>query len=152
MAKKPKSLFDKFAISISAICIVHCLTVPLLVAFLPIAALGLSFDQHFHEIIFWLVFPVSSVGLIAGAREHKTFMPVIMGILGLGVFTYSIYLHGILSLSLEFILSISASLLLAYAHWMNLKLVRKYHIHGKSFDQARCDHDHHRNGCDHDHH
>ena len=149
MATKPKSLFDKFAISISAICIVHCLTVPLLVAFLPIATFGLSSDQHFHEIIFWLVFPVSSAGLIAGVREHKAFMPVIMGSLGLGIFTYSIYLHGILSLSLEFILSIGASLLLAYAHWVNLKLVRKFHIHGKPMDLTRCDHDHHHN-CDHD--
>jgi len=143
MSQNSKSLFDKFAIWLSAVCIVHCLTIPLLIAFLPIATLGFSSDQHFHEVIFWFVFPISSVGLVAGVREHQEFKPVFLGLLALAMLSYLIYLHQILSLEIEFIFSIIACLLLAYAHWLNLKLVKKFHVHKRPSHTHSCDHDHH---------
>src|SRR5690606_41884092 len=64
--------FDRIAIALSAICIVHCLAIPLLVALVPIAAIGFG-GAHFHALMLWLVVPVRSeerrVGKEWGGRE-----------------------------------------------------------------------------------
>jgi hypothetical protein len=57
---------DRIAISLSAICIVHCLAVPLVVAILPIAVLGFGGESHFHAVMLWLVVPASSPSAWSG--------------------------------------------------------------------------------------
>ena len=123
-------LLDRIAISLSAICIVHCLAVPLVIAVLPIAVLGFGGDSHFHEAILWLVVPVSVVGLIMGFREHHRAQIAVTGILGMAVIAYaSIYGHGQWALSIEILVSLLGSSLLAGAHWANFVVVRKVHVH-----------------------
>ncbi len=142
MTKKDKSIFDRLAIWISAICIVHCLTVPIIIAFLPIASFGLGSEEHFHEIIFWLVFPITTIGLVLGIREHSRFYPMCLGIVGLAILSYIYYQHGDIAFAIDFFGSVIASLLLAYAHWTNLQLVSKYHVHGEIESHVCCDHKH----------
>ncbi len=126
----PSPLLDRIAISLSAICIVHCLAVPLVVAVLPIAALGLGGESHFHAAMLWLVVPVSVVGLIMGLREHHRAKIAVAGMLGLAVIAYaSIYGHGQWPFSTEIIVSVLGSVLLAGAHWANFVVVRKVHVH-----------------------
>src|SRR5690606_42026264 len=72
-------LFDRIAIALSAICIVHCLAIPLIVAVLPLAALGLG-GGHLHGLMLWLVVPVSVLGFALGSRLHRR-----GGIVGVGV-------------------------------------------------------------------
>jgi hypothetical protein len=123
-------LLDRIAISLSAICIVHCLAVPLVVVVLPIAVLGLGGESHFHAVMLWLVVPVSVVGLIMGFREHHRAKIAVAGMLGLAVIAYaSISGHGQWPLSLEIVVSLLGSLLLAGAHWANFVVVRKVHVH-----------------------
>lgn len=123
-------LLDRIAISLSAICIVHCLAVPLAVAILPIALLGLGGESHFHAAILWLVVPVSVVGLIMGFREHHRARIAATGVLGMAIIAYaSVYGHGQWPFSIEIIVSLLGSLLLAGAHWANFAVVRKVHVH-----------------------
>jgi len=121
---------DRIAISLSAICIVHCLAVPLIVVVLPIAALGLGGESHFHATILWLVVPVSIGGLVMGYREHHRAAIVAAGLSGIAVVAYAaVYGHGQWPLSTEIIVSVLGSLLLAGAHWANFVVVRKVHVH-----------------------
>ena len=123
-------LLDRIAISLSAICIVHCLAVPLVVAVLPIAVLGLGAESHLHAAMLWLVVPVSIVGLIMGLREHHRVKIAVAGMLGLAVIAFaSIYGHGQWPFSIEIIVSVLGSVLLAGAHWANFVVVRKVHVH-----------------------
>src|SRR6187402_2875127 len=57
---------DRIAITLSTICIVHCLAMPLVIAVLPIAALTAGNDGHFHALMLWLVVPTSAVGFAIG--------------------------------------------------------------------------------------
>ena len=123
-------LLDRIAISLSAICIVHCLAVPLVVVVLPIAVLGFGGESHFHAAMLWLVVPVSIVGLIMGFREHHRSGIAGAGILGLAVIAYaSIYGHGQWPFSIEILVSLFGSISLAGAHWANFVVVRKVHVH-----------------------
>ena len=122
--------FDRIAISLSAICIVHCLAVPLVVAVLPLAALGLGDESHFHAVMLWLVVPISVIGLVMGYREHNRAAIVVAGIVGMAVVSVAAILgHGQWPISIEVLVSLVGSVLLAGAHWANFVVVRKVHVH-----------------------
>ncbi|HUF72020.1 MAG TPA: MerC domain-containing protein [Gammaproteobacteria bacterium] len=122
--------FDRVAIALSAICIVHCLAVPLLVALLPIVALSFGDSEHFHGVMLWLVVPTSLLGFVLGYRLHRRAGLVVLGTVGIIVLAAAaIYGHENWSEALEVTLSVVGSLLLAAAHWLNFREVRRCHRH-----------------------
>lgn len=124
--------FDHIAITLSAICIVHCLAVPVVVALLPIAAVSFGNSQHFHGLMLWLVVPTSFVGLLMGYRLHRR-----AGVVGLGFVAIvvlgaaAIWGHNAWSETREVVVSVAGSLMLASAHWQNFRAVRRCHRHGQ---------------------
>lgn len=122
--------FDRIAIALSAICIVHCLAATLLMALLPIAAIALGDNGHFHELMLLLVLPSSIIGFYLGHREHSRWGIGALGVLGMIVLsTAAIWGHGQWSGWVEVSASVFGSLVLATAHWMNFQEVRRVHVH-----------------------
>ncbi len=121
--------FDRIAIALSAVCILHCLALPLAVAILPIAALG-SGGEHFHGWVLWLVVPVSALGFALGYRVHRRADVVVIGIAAVALLMVAgTYGHGAWSDLAEASVSVVASLMLAGAHWVNFREVRRVHRH-----------------------
>ena len=121
--------FDRIAIALSAICIVHCLAIPLVVAVLPLAALGLG-GGHFHGLMLWLVVPVSALGFGLGYRVHRRTDIVAVGIAAVVLLMIAgIYGHDRWPAAAEAAVSVVASLLLAGSHWVNFREVRRLHRH-----------------------
>ena len=118
--------FDRIAITLSGICIVHCLAIPLLVAVLPVAALSLGDDAHFHGWMLGLAVPTSLAGFYFGYRIHRL---VGLGVGGIVVFILAFVGHGYWIEEIEIFVSVLGGLLLAAAHWMNLRGVRRIHSH-----------------------
>ena len=122
--------FDQIAIALSAICLVHCLAVPVLVAVLPVAAVSFGEGQHFHGLMLWLVVPTSVVGFGLGFRLHRRLGLVLLGAAGvLTLGAAAIYGHDSWSEALEIGVSVLGSLLLGSAHWMNFRSVQSCHRH-----------------------
>jgi len=122
--------FDRIAIGLSAICIVHCIAVPLLVALLPLAAATLGRDAHFHSVMLWLVVPTSVFGFGLGYRVHGRGAVVAAGALALAlVAAAALWGHAHWPPHIESIVSISASVGLAVAHALNFRDVRRLHRH-----------------------
>lgn len=122
--------FDQIAIALSAICIVHCLAVPVLVAVLPIAAVSFGDGQHFHGLMLWLVVPTSFFGFLLGYRLHGRSGLVVLGAVGVAVLVAAaIWGHSAWSEVVEVSVSVAGSLLLASAHWLNFRAVRRCHRH-----------------------
>ena len=63
--------FDRVAITLSTICIVHCLAMPFVIALLPVTAFALGGDGHFHSLMLWFVVPTSILGFGLGVRVHR---------------------------------------------------------------------------------
>ncbi|WP_428099037.1 MerC domain-containing protein [Candidatus Rariloculus sp.] len=121
---------DRIAIALSTLCIVHCLAVPILVVALPVAALSAGDSEHFHGLMLWLVVPVSVVGFALGHRTHEQTRIVLLGIVGLLVlFAAAIWGHGVWLEAVEVLVSVAGSLILATAHWLNFRAVRRLHRH-----------------------
>jgi len=122
--------FDRIAIALSAICIVHCLAVTLLMALLPIAAIAVGADGHFHTLMLGLVIPSSVIGFYLGHRQHAKIGIGLVGLIGMVVLaTAAIWGHGNWSGWVESSVSVLGSLILASAHWVNFQEVRQVHVH-----------------------
>ena len=117
---------DRIAISLSTICIVHCLAMPLLVAILPVAAITLGSDGHFHALLLWLVVPTSAIGFLLGYRIHGRQGVVLSGALAVAVLALvAFWGHDAGDPAVEVAVNVAASIALALAHWQNFRDVRR---------------------------
>jgi hypothetical protein len=126
----PSRYLDRIAISLSTICIVHCLATPLLIAILPVAAIAVGSDGHFHALMLWLVVPTSAVGFSLGYRVHGKLGIVLSGALAVGVLALvAFWGHDAWDPKVEVAVNVAASIVLALAHWQNFREVRRVHRH-----------------------
>ena len=121
---------DRIAITLSTICIVHCLAMPVLVAALPVLAVTLGTDGHFHALMLWLVVPTSALGFGFGYRVHGNAGIVAAGTAAVIVLAVvALWGHDHWNSTVEVGVNVLASLLLASAHWRNFREVRRRHLH-----------------------
>ena len=121
---------DRVAIALSTICIVHCLAMPVLIAVLPVAALAVGGDGHFHSLMLWFVVPTSVLGFGLGLRVHRRIDIVAMGAVAIAALAAAaLWGHSAWDPSLEVTANVAASVLLAAAHWRNFREVRRLHRH-----------------------
>jgi hypothetical protein len=125
-----RHLFDQIAIALSGVCIIHCLAVPVLVAVLPMAALSLGSESHFHSLMLWFVVPTSIAGFGLGLHAHRHIGIVLLGATGVAVLMVAgLWGHTAWATSVEVAVSVLGSLVLAVAHWLNFREVRRPHRH-----------------------
>jgi hypothetical protein len=76
---------DAFGLAISAICLVHCLALPLLAVLVPAFAFGFDTDgdHTFHWVLFGLAVPISTLALWRGAARTANFRWLQIGTAGL---------------------------------------------------------------------
>ncbi len=122
--------FDRVAIALSTICIVHCLAMPFVIALLPVAALTVGGDGHFHSLMLWFVVPTSVLGFGLGLRVHRRADIVVMGAIAIAALAAAaLWGHRAWDPSVEVLVNVAASVLLAAAHWRNFREVRRLHHH-----------------------
>ena len=122
--------FDRVAIALSTICIVHCLAMPFVIALLPVAAFTIGGDGHFHSLMLWFVVPTSVLGFGLGLRVHGRADIVVMGGMAIGTLAAAaLWGHRAWDPSVEVLVNVAASVLLAAAHWRNFREVRRLHHH-----------------------
>ena len=119
----PSEVLDKVAVTLSGLCLVHCLALPLLIVILPFS--GQFSDDHLHMQMLILVIPVSVVALALGFRRHRHPGVVIAGISGMIIITLGgIVAHDYYGLFTDRLLTIIGSLVLAFTHYRNFRLSR----------------------------
>lgn len=120
-----RAIWDRIGISASLLCVIHCLLTPALVIFLPF--LG-NFLAHgwFHTIIVLVVFPVAIWALWNGFLLHRLKRVLWLGSGGI-LFLASAMVVGHDNPQNEFTLMIIAGLILATAHFINLRACRMEH-------------------------
>jgi hypothetical protein len=116
---------DRFAIALSGVCLVHCLLLPFAIALMPLLAIGVGSDEHLHELMLWVVLPVSLVGLLLGWRRHRRSDVLALGLAAMALLAFAgTWGHANLSQLVEVALTVPGSLALAVAHLLNYRQVR----------------------------
>lgn len=115
---KSTSWLDGAAVGLSALCLIHCLALPLLVAGLPFLA---QFSEgHLHLQMLVVVLPLSIVALGLGFRHHRNLKIVLGGVAGMLILVVGATVaHTELGLSADRAFTITGALTLATAHFYN---------------------------------
>jgi hypothetical protein len=116
--------FDKAAIGISTLCLVHCLLLPIALALLPsMALLATLSDEAFHLLLVALVMPTSIVALTLGCRRYRSWQVLALGTTGLAILILTaLYAHDLLGEELEKLSTVLGALLVAASHIQNFRL------------------------------
>lgn len=114
---------DKLAISLSAVCLVHCLLLPALLTLLPIFSSSILVDDElFHKLMLWLVLPTSIVALFLGCRQHKRLSIILCGVIGMSILiAVAFFGHELFGITAEKIATSIGGLILAAAHFLNYR-------------------------------
>jgi uncharacterized membrane protein len=115
---KSTNWLDGAAVGLSALCLIHCLALPLLVAGLPF--LAQFAEGHLHAQMLMVVLPLSFIALGLGYRHHRNLKIVAAGAVGMLILTIGATVaHDNLGLAADRLFTIVGALVLATAHFYN---------------------------------
>lgn len=116
-----QSVGDRFAISLSFLCAVHCLLFPAALTVLPSALAVTLGGEAFHVWLVFLVIPLSGFALIAGCRVHKQLRWLLVGCVGLLLLTAAAIFGETLGHEFEEVATLLASAIIAFSHFKNFR-------------------------------
>ena len=116
---------DKFAISFSAICMIHCLFAPSLII-LSYSSLALTVESELiHKAILLLTIPVSIFAISLGYKNHSNNAIIYTGIAGLTILISALLVGESIGENAELILTILGSLMVITCHYRNYNACKK---------------------------
>ncbi|MDG1125646.1 MAG: MerC domain-containing protein [Pseudomonadales bacterium] len=119
---------DKSAIGLSIACVLHCLTLPIVLVMIPSLS-GLWFaDESFHVILIYVIVPISVVAIFLGCKRHRSVSVFAYAALGLAVLIVTVVLgHALLGELGEKALTVVGAALITASHIKNFRLCRACH-------------------------
>ncbi|WP_374453443.1 MerC domain-containing protein [Phenylobacterium sp.] len=124
MKSAPSSLLDASAISLSGLCLAHCLALPLVAAFSPVVATWAE-AEWVHALAIGLAAPISALALW---RKGQSAAVVLLSLTGLSLMALGVAHWP--SHEAETPVTVAGSLLLAGAHVANWR--RRHSCAGKA--------------------
>ena len=117
---------DKAAISLSLLCVIHCLALPaLLVAFPFSFASGLE-GETLHSWLLLAIIPISVAALFLGCKKHNRKLVYVLGATGLFLLLSAFFFgHDLLGESGERTLTLLGGIVIVAGHLVNLITCRK---------------------------
>jgi hypothetical protein len=123
--KNIQAFADKTAISLSFICTVHCLALPLIIVMLPSLAIFNLDDEIFQLWMVVAVIPISLYALTMGCKKHKKVGVMGIGAVGLAILIATTWLgHDVLGETGEKFFSVLGAAIIALGHLINHQLCR----------------------------
>jgi len=131
--------FDRFAIALSSLCAIHCITLPLAASVTPLlmATIDHGNTVHefwFHQFILIFIIPVSIIALFTGFRCHRKSLPLLLGGIGLAILVSVALLaeqlisHQIISHTGETALTVIGGVIHAAGHVSNALATKASHV------------------------
>lgn len=118
-------LFDRLGILGSALCLLHCISSPLLIGLFGLSSLSFLHADWIHKGLASLLIPIAALAIWPGVQRHGNRFVLLIALLGvLFLLTSALHLEDLVSHRGELALTITGSLLLIGAHIMNWRLSR----------------------------
>lgn len=114
-------ILDHMAITLSGLCLVHCLLLPFVIVALPLLA---QFNEtHFHVQMLIVVVPVSLFAFAIAYRRHRNKAIIAWGIAGIVImFIGGTVAHTNYGDLADSLLTVAGSIVLATSHFFNNRL------------------------------
>ncbi len=120
-----QKIIDNLGITISSVCAIHCLFLPMIFLIAPYSFLA---SHEFHEALIYFILPCAFVAFVLGCRRHKDLLVGVMGTFGIVLLGSALLMHDVLHSdqhSEEFttiLITVCGSILLVFSHLRNRKL------------------------------
>ena len=119
-------LLDKTAISLSSVCALHCLLLPVGLALLPPLATMPFGHESFHQVLIFLILPLSLIALTLGCKRHRQWQVFAVGLVGCGVLLIIAAVgHDFMGETVEKVATVIGSCLVAVGHLINFRRCRQ---------------------------
>ena len=116
---------DKFAMSFSAMCMIHCLFAPSLII-LSYSSLALTVESELiHKTILLLTIPVSIFAISLGYKNHPNNSIIYTGIAGLTILISALLIGESIGENAGLILTTIGSLMIIACHYRNYRICKK---------------------------
>jgi MerC mercury resistance protein len=124
---------DRVGATASFLCAIHCALLPFVIALLPFVGLEFLADHRFERGFVLCACALALLALVRGYRRHQGSLPLLLAAPGLALLLLGVtYAEGY-SIILHSVLVTCGGLLVASAHFVNLRADRRYghdHVHG----------------------
>ena len=120
-----QKIIDSLGITISSVCAIHCVLLPLIFLIAPYSFLA---SHEFHEALIYFILPCALIAFILGYRKHGDTKVAVMGTLGIILLASALLLHDLHSHDQHseelttVLITIAGSILLVLSHIRNRKL------------------------------
>ena len=122
---KSQLISDKFAMSFSAMCMIHCLFAPSLII-LSYSSLALTVESELiHKAILLLTIPVSIFAISLGYKNHPNNSIIYTGIAGLTILISALLIGESIGENAGLILTTIGSLMIIACHYRNYRICKK---------------------------
>jgi hypothetical protein len=123
-------MLDGFAVAISAICLVHCLALPVLLVVFPLLVGTVISHETFHQVLLWVIVPTSVAAILVARRTHPDNRVLLLVGTGMLILIISAFwAHDLGDPRIEIALNIVGGLTLAGGHIRNVRVCRHGHAH-----------------------
>ena len=111
---------DRSAITLSVICAVQCMLLPITAIMLPTFSLLPFSEEFFHSALLFFVIPISAFAMLIGCKKHKSYDVVGYGLIGLSLLIVSaVWGHDLFGETGEIVSTFFGSSILAFGHIQN---------------------------------
>ena len=123
-----QKIIDNLGITISAVCAIHCVFLPVIFIIAPYSFLA---SHEFHEVLIYFIIPSALVAFILGCSKHGDKLVAIMGGAGISLLVIALTMHNTLHAGqhseefLGIVITVSGSVLLVFSHLRNRTLCMK---------------------------
>lgn len=116
MSPQYTNRLESSALLLSALCLLHCLALPLALAALPALSAVFRLPEALHLYVLLLALPLSLTALSFGMHSHRSPFPLVVGVFGLMLMGIALDAKNDVD---EIILSSMGATILALAHISN---------------------------------
>ncbi|WP_199099522.1 MerC domain-containing protein [Dyella sp. ASV21] len=124
------SLADRVGATASFLCAIHCAALPFVLAVLPLLGLGFLADHRFERGFVMFACALALISLVSGYRHHRRPLALLLALPGLLLLISGVTFAESYSVALHSVLVTCGGLLVASAHFVNLRTHRALHVHG----------------------
>ncbi len=115
--------FDNIAISLSVLCALHCLFLPIILIFFPAISATFFGSEDFHKSLLYFVIPSSILALYVGCNMHGKYNVYFYGAIGISLLLIAVFFgHDYFGENGETFLTLLGAGIISYGHFKNQQL------------------------------
>ena len=122
LAMLNRDMRDKIAVTLSMLCVLQCLFLPILISMIPLLDLWWLSDEFLHPILLFVVIPLTVLTLLPGYRLHNNMRPMILALPAMILLIIGAFIPVSF---VEKLLTVAGAAILASAHICNLMICKK---------------------------